>query len=354
MLLAASYSILGYYRDFAHPALGLAAFAVMTAWTAFTATAYAVDRGRVWPIAAADLALSIGLVLATAYVDTAARIASGTPTLPGIWVACAAIACGIIGGPWVGLAAGLAISAADVIVRGGFEGHTASNAVTVILAGAGVGMVSTLLDQAEAAMTAAAEQAAASAERERLARSIHDGVLQVLALTKRRGPDLGPIGAELARLAGDQEVALRALIAAEPAANAQPQPGELDLRSLLMARADARTVVSAPADPVELPAAVAEEIAAAVGAALDNVAAHAGPTARAWILLEDDGEAVVVTVRDDGPGIPAGRLAEAEREQRLGVARSIRGRLADVGGEARITSKSGEGTEVELRVPRSR
>ncbi len=32
-----------------------------------------------------------------------------------------------------------------------------------------------------------------------------------------------------------------------------------------------------------------------------------------------------MTVRDDGPGIPEGRLAQAEGEGRLGVALSIRG-----------------------------
>ena len=37
---------------------------------------------------------------------------------------------------------------------------------------------------------------------------------------------------------------------------------------------------------------------------------------------------------------------------RLGVAQSIVGRLRDVGGKACLTSSPGQGTEVELRVPR--
>ncbi|HCA87920.1 MAG TPA: sensor histidine kinase, partial [Streptomyces sp.] len=96
----------------------------------------------------------------------------------------------------------------------------------------------------------------------------------------------------------------------------------------------------------------AAELAAAVGAALDNTGRHAGPEARAWILLEDEPDAVIVTVRDDGPGIPEGRLADAEREGRLGVAQSIRGRLRDLGGSAELLSVPGQGTEVELRIPR--
>jgi signal transduction histidine kinase len=47
-----------------------------------------------------------------------------------------------------------------------------------------------------------------------------------------------------------------------------------------------------------------------------------------------------------------GRLAEAAADGRLGVAQSIQGRLRDLGGTAVITSAPGEGTEVELRVPR--
>ncbi|MEV1206104.1 ATP-binding protein, partial [Microbispora rosea] len=84
--------------------------------------------------------------------------------------------------------------------------------------------------------------------------------------------------------------------------------------------------------------------------ALDNVARHCPEGTRAWILAEEDGGAVVVTVRDDGPGIPEGRLEQAAREGRMGVVRSIRGRVADLGGTVAITS-SRTGTEIELSVP---
>jgi signal transduction histidine kinase len=90
-----------------------------------------------------------------------------------------------------------------------------------------------------------------------------------------------------------------------------------------------------------------------VRAALHNVAQHAGPEARAWVLLERLDDRVCVTVRDDGVGFPAGRLETAERDGRLGVAGSIRRRIEGLGGRAAISSVSGEGTMVELVVPRT-
>jgi signal transduction histidine kinase len=97
----------------------------------------------------------------------------------------------------------------------------------------------------------------------------------------------------------------------------------------------------------------AEELTAAARAALANVRRHCGAQSRAWVLVEDEPDQVTVTIRDDGPGIPAGRLAEAAADGRLGVSQSIRGRLRDLGGAATIRSTAGEGTEVELRVPRT-
>jgi signal transduction histidine kinase len=111
--------------------------------------------------------------------------------------------------------------------------------------------------------------------------------------------------------------------------------------------------VIAPAGPVLLPIGVATELAAAVHEALDNVRCHAGPAAHAWVLLDDDGTEVTVTIRDDGPGIAPGRLAAAAADGRLGVSQAIRGRMRDLGGSAGVTSTPGTGTEVRLGMPRT-
>jgi signal transduction histidine kinase len=176
-------------------------------------------------------------------------------------------------------------------------------------------------------------------------------VLQVLALVQRHGSELGGRGAELAQLASAQEIALRTLITGD----GPPDSGaaSTDLRTLLAGLASPMVQFATPADPVVLPTHAAREVHAAVAAALDNVHRHAGPAAQAWVLVEDEADGVRVTVRDNGSGMPEGRLEEAATAGRLGVAQSMRGRIADLDGSTAITSRPGEGTEVEFRIPRS-
>jgi hypothetical protein len=70
-----------------------------------------------------------------------------------------------------------------------------------------VGYVVQLARRAQAAYAEAVALQSAAAERERLSRSVHDGVLQALALVSRRSTD-----PQLAALAADQEAALRRLL----------------------------------------------------------------------------------------------------------------------------------------------
>nr|WP_277605894.1 ATP-binding protein [Glycomyces sp. L485] len=206
--------------------------------------------------------------------------------------------------------------------------------------------------EAEERLGQAAARNAAARERERLARDIHDSVLQVLALVQRRGNAIGGEAAELGRLAGEQEASLRSLITSE--SYRHPLDGQRDVRGLLGRHSADAVTIAAPAVPVRLPAHAAHQLAAAVASALDNVRDHCPPSTRVWLLVEDDAESVTVTVRDNGPGIEPGRLAEAEAEGRLGVAQSIEGRVTELGGKVAVESVPGQGTEVEMRVPRSR
>ena len=146
-----------------------------------------------------------------------------------------------------------------------------------------VGYSTSRLREATEARAAAERIAATMQERARLARVVHDGVLQVLALVQRRGLEAGGDVAELGRLAGEQEVALRALVQGDSAAlTAGPSSGgtavgdEVDLVERLLPLATRSVTVSGPGGAVLLPAPVAEELTAVVRACLDNVARHVG------------------------------------------------------------------------------
>lgn len=339
-LLYAAGSMAAFTSTYARPALGWAVLVGMAVWTAVAALAYSRAELRRWPLLVLDLCLTVSALLSSVLVMTAERISAGDPTVTVSWAAAPVLSWAVWSG-WVGgVAAAAVVGAAAVLERGGASQATVNSVVLLLLLGAVVGYVVQLARRAQAQYVEAVALRSAAAERERLSRSVHDGVLQALALVSRRSTD-----PQLAALAAEQEASLRRLVSGRT--DALPS-GEADLRPLLPAGADVQ--LAAPAEPVLLPAHCARELAAAVGAAVDNARRHGGGTA--WMLVEDEPSAVTVTVRDDGPGIPAGRLAEAERDGRLGVAQSICGRVRDLGGTVAVHSAPGQGTEVELRVPR--
>jgi signal transduction histidine kinase len=350
-LLGLLYAVAVYVRrvdEYAHPVGGWVVLGLMAAWTVAAYLAYSRPSGRTWPVLGLDLAIAMGAVVASRWLDDVDRIEAGAQTLPVVWAAAPVLAFALRGGWPAGLGAAVGVGAADLVHRGALTVPTANNIVLLLLAGAVVGYTMSLARRGELALARALAVQAAARERERLSREIHDNVLQVLALVGRRGQEAGGEAAEIGRLAAEQEQALRALVTAPPDAVA----GEVDLRGLLATYASSAVTVSTPATPVVLTAARARELAAAVGAALANVALHAGEAARAWVLVEDDGDEVVVSVRDDGGGMAAGRLEEAAADGRLGVASSIEGRLRELGGTMAVESAPGAGTEVEMRVPR--
>ncbi|MFC3501165.1 MacS family sensor histidine kinase [Micromonospora krabiensis] len=335
---------------YAHPLAAAGLVLAMAVWTGVTAFGYARPAWRAWPLLLADLGVVLAIMLATPWVIGRAALHAGVPTLAVAWLAGPVLAWAVSGGRRRGTVAALLIGGADLATRERISQSSLTGVILILLAGVVVGHVARLAVTAEERLHRAVELEAATRERERLARDIHDSVLQVLAMVQRRGAHLPGEAGELARLAGEQEAALRALIAGA----GPPAPGDdgpVDLRALLGRHAAATVSVSAPATPVPLPGQVARELAAATTAALDNVERHGG--GRAWVLIEDEGTTVTVSVRDEGPGIPDGRLDEAAAQGRLGVAQSIRGRIANLGGEARIVSTPGAGTEVELTVPRA-
>lgn len=334
------------------PALGAAVVGVAVAWTGVALWAYADARRRTPLLLGVDLAIAVGAIALTPL----AKGPDFNATIPGFWVMGALLAWAIHWHWKGGLAAAVLVSAADLGIRLSvdqtIDQGNYGNVFLLMIGGPIVGYMCESLQRMAVERDAAQRAAAAAEERTRLARAVHDGVLQVLSLVQRRAGEAGGDLAELGRLAGEQERSLRSLIRQQDTVTA-PAGTTLDLAGELERLGTAhagRVDVATPGTPVPVPAHVARELVAAVSACLDNVRAHVADDAPAWVLLDAVPGAVVVSVRDDGPGIPAGRLEEAAGAGRLGVEQSIRGRLADLGGSARVETGAW-GTEWELTVP---
>ncbi|ULE32621.1 MacS family sensor histidine kinase [Mycobacterium sp. IDR2000157661] len=334
------------------PGLAWLLFAVLIGWSIACAVAYLHGFGRrpLWVVA--EILVVVALVLSTEVVASSQWGFDNQSWPTTLWATNATISAAIVSGPIAGMATGVVVMIASTVVKGFINYDLGRNATIVIelAVGLAVGMAAQTARRAHAELEQATRLAAAHQERARLSRQVHDGAIQVLALVSRRGREIGGETAELAELAGEQERALRRLVSS---ADAEPRAGAMtDLGALLRQRASDRVSVSLPSEPVLLEAAQAAELCAAAVNALDNVAAHAGPDARAYVLLEDLGDAVTVSIRDDGVGIPEGRLDQAVREGRVGVSKSIVGRMTWLGGTATLHTGPGSGTEWELTLPR--
>jgi signal transduction histidine kinase len=351
-LISAGYVVLASLSQFSSPAGALAVLAVMAGWTGFVGYAYLGSgrwAGRRTGVAIADVAVTVAVMASTPFVQTPAQLAADVPVMGSIWTPGAVIACALGFGVPGGLVGATVVSVTLLAVQARPETELGDIQLIVLL-GLTVGFAATVLRRSAERLRAAVAAEAAALERERLARAVHDGVLQVLGFLRRRGAELGGDAGELGRLAGEQEFALRTLLTTGPAA--VDAAGRRDLAAALRTFSSARISVATPAHGVELPAPVVDELVAVVGAALANVAVHVGPDAPAWVLLEDLGEAVEVSVRDQGPGIPEGRLAAAAADGRIGVARSMLGRVHELGGTISCDTGPDRGTEWIIRVPR--
>lgn len=186
----------------------------------------------------------------------------------------------------------------------------------------------------------AAKDAALAAEEAewRAANAVHDDVLSVLrAVGATDQPPPWDLVVAKAKGALDA-LALRV---------SRSGPGPADLGSALQRQAirvAAELDVRCDVDDLNLPLTAVEALSAAAGEALRNVAAHAGVD-RAMITARGSRSGqVTVTVADHGTGFNPAGVGPA----RLGLRNSIRGRMADAGGDAEIISALGQGTSVVL------
>lgn len=337
--------------DLRRPGLAWLLFAVLIGFSGLCGVGYlrGFARRPSWVIA--EIVVVVALMLSTEVVASRQWELDNQSWPTTLWASNATVSAALQFGSTGGMATAAVVTAASAFLKGYVSLNFGRNATMIVelALGLAVGMAAQTARRAHDDLQRATRLAAATEERERLSRHVHDGVIQVLALVTRRGREMGGAAAELAELAGEQERALRRLVSS---GDLHPDSGDTDLRALLNRRAGERVSLSLPGTAVLLDARTAAELDAAVGNALDNVAAHAGPRARAFVLCEDLGETVTVTVRDDGVGIAAGRLEEAARQGHVGVSKSIVGRLVALGGSAVLHTEVGEGTEWELSIRR--
>jgi signal transduction histidine kinase len=179
-----------------------------------------------------------------------------------------------------------------------------------------------------------------SQERADIAAHLHDSVLQTLALIQRNA------GAprEVTRLARGQERELRNLLYGTRTASGQLA------EELRVAAAEVEDAYAISVEVVLVgDAPLTDKLAAAAAAsreALVNAAKHAGVTTVS-LYAEVESESVSIFVKDRGVGFDLDAVAD----DRQGVRGSIIGRIERHGGEVKVRSQPGSGTEVEIRMP---
>lgn len=181
-----------------------------------------------------------------------------------------------------------------------------------------------------------------SEERADMAAHLHDSVLQTLTLIQRRSTD-----PEVISLARRQERDLRGWLFDDAA----ERPGTAFRTRLEAVAAEVEDREQVPVHVVAVgDAAVDDDIEALLGAvreAVTNAARHSA-TARVDVYAEATETGLDVFVRDHGCGFDP----VAVPPDRRGLAESIIARMQRAGGSATIDSRPGDGTEVELHLPR--
>ena len=206
---------------------------------------------------------------------------------------------------------------------------------------------------------------AGAAERARFARELHDGAVQSLIAVEmqvdvlRRQADAGkPIGAELGRIQSllrEEVLKLRELMQ-------QMKAIDVDAQRLLgvlhdtVERFQRETGISArfvtDLDDLDMPQRVCREILRIVQEGLVNVRKHSGAR-HVLVRLDSSQTKWNLTVEDDGKGFPFdGRYNRDQMDETGNGPMIIMERVGLIAGELTVESNPGQGTRLEVTVPR--
>jgi signal transduction histidine kinase len=295
------------------------------------------------PLLATELVIAIALVLCDGWAYGAGHAFKTSQTIGSIWPLAAVLSIGVSAGAGLGATAGalLGLARLGATLANGVRDFDAGRILSLVntgvfyvVAGAVAGYVTRLLRRAEREISAARA-------REELARTLHDGVLQTLAVVQRRSSD-----ADLVRLAREQDRDLRRFLFGD----GREAGGSDDLATALRDTAarfeDAFGVRAEVLVPLPLPRLTKDDVDAmsrAVGEALTNAGKHARPRRLTVFVEPDDDGRIFCSVKDDGAGFDADAATPG-----VGITRSIMERMQEAGGRAEVRSSPGHGTEVCL------
>jgi signal transduction histidine kinase len=207
---------------------------------------------------------------------------------------------------------------------------------------------------------------AGAAERARFARELHDGAVQSLIAVEmqldvlRRQADAGkPIGAELVRVQGllrEEVLKLRELMQQMKAIDVDAQR-LLGVLSDTVERFQRETGISArfvtDLDKVDMPQRLCREILRIVQEGLVNVRKHSGAR-HVLVRLGSNLKKWNLILEDDGKGFPfAGRYNRDQMDEARKGPMIIMERVGLIAGELTVESSPGQGTRLEVTVPRN-
>lgn len=196
---------------------------------------------------------------------------------------------------------------------------------------------------------------ASDAERRRIARDLHDTVVQDLSGTafamSAAAKDGGASTAALEAMAGSLRSSLRSL----RSLLVEIHPPQLRTSGLVAALEDLLAPAAAAGVSARVEATAAQDLdpdAAALAwrvaqEAVRNALRHAAAS-EVVVAVRQDGDAVVLQVHDDGRGFDP---EEVRDRTRFGL-RGLASLVEDAGGSLVVRSRPGEGTEVRLEVRR--
>jgi signal transduction histidine kinase len=207
---------------------------------------------------------------------------------------------------------------------------------------------------------------ASAAERARFARELHDGAVQSLIavemqvdVLRRQAEANRPIDGELGRIQSllrEEVLKLRELMQQMKAIDVDSQR-LLGVLKDTVERFQRETGISArfitDLDELDMPQRICREFLRIVQEGLVNVRKHSGAR-HALIRLASTGDKWSLTMEDDGKGFSfTGRYTTEQMDEAGKGPMIIRERVGLIGGELTVESNPGQGTRLEITVPKN-